>query len=95
MLKLREVVASDIYNRRVVIILCNVFSAVFCLILIFISGDKLFNLNALHMLLDINVFQNLKLITYAGTTKLYFFIIITIRKTTNSKMYYCCYGCCN
>ena len=69
---------SDIYNRRVVIILCNVFSAVFCLILIFISGDKLFNLNALHMLLDINVFQNLKLITYAGTSKLYFFVIITI-----------------
>ena len=30
------------------------------------------------MLLDINVFQNLKLITYAGTSKLYFFVIITI-----------------
>jgi MFS family permease len=69
---------SDIYNRRIIIILCNVFSDVFCLILIFISGDKLFNLNALHMLLDINVFQNLKLLTYAGTTKLYFFVIITV-----------------
>jgi len=69
---------SDKYNRRIVIILCNLFSAIFCLILIFISGDKLFNLNALHMLLNINVFQDFNLLTYAGPIKLYFFIFITI-----------------
>jgi MFS family permease len=49
------------------------------LLLIFVSsGDELFNLNALHMLLNINVYKNINLLTYAGTTKLYFFIIITI-----------------
>ena len=69
---------SDKYNRRIVIVLCNLFSAAFCLILIFISGDKLFNLNALHMLLNINIFQDFNLLTYAGTSKLYFFIIITV-----------------
>jgi len=69
---------SDVYNRRIVIVLCNIFSAIFCLVLIFISGDKLFNLNALHLLLNINVFQNFNLLTYAGTSKLYFFIIVTI-----------------
>ena len=41
---------SDKYNRRVIIVLCNLFSAIFCFALIFISGDKLFNLNALHLL---------------------------------------------
>jgi len=69
---------SDKYNRRIIIILCNIFSAAFCLMLIFISGDKLFDLNALHLLLNINIFQNFNLLTYAGTSKLYFFIIITI-----------------
>ena len=69
---------SDKYNRRIIIVLCNLFSAAFCLILIFISGDKLFNLNALHMLLNINIFQDFNLLTYAGTSKLYFFIIITV-----------------
>ena len=69
---------SDKYNRRIIIILCNLFSAFFCIILIFVSSDKLFNLNALHMLLNINIFENFNLMTYAGTTKLYFFIIITI-----------------
>jgi len=69
---------SDKYNRRIVIILCNLFSAVFCLMLIFISGDKLSNLNALHILLDINIFQNINLLTYAGPSKLYFFTIITV-----------------
>jgi len=69
---------SDKYNRRIIIILCNLFSAAFCLVLIFVSGEKLFNLNALHMLFDINIFQNFKLLTYAGQSKLYFFIIITI-----------------
>jgi len=69
---------SDKYNRRIVIILCNLFSAVFCLMLIFISGDKLSNLNALHILLDINIFQNVNLLTYAGLSKLYFFTIITV-----------------
>ena len=70
---------SDRYNRRAVIILCSLSSAVFCLLLIFVSsGDELFNLNALHMLLNINVYKNINLLTYAGTTKLYFFIIITI-----------------
>ncbi len=69
---------SDKYNRRVIIVLCNLFSAVFCLVLIFISGDKLFNLNALHLLLNINIFQDFNLLTYAGSSKLYFFIIITI-----------------
>ena len=69
---------SDKYNRRIIIILCNLFSAVFCFSLIFISSEKLFNLNALHMLLDINVFKDFSLITYAGTSKLNFFIIITI-----------------
>ena len=68
---------SDKYNRRIVIILCNLFSAIFCLILIFIAGDKLFNLNALHMLLDINMFKSFSLLTYAGPSKLYFFIVIT------------------
>ena len=69
---------SDKYNRRIVIILCNLFSAGFCLMLIFISGDKLSNLNALHLLLDINIFQNINLLTYAGPSKLYFFTIITV-----------------
>ena len=69
---------SDKYNRRVIIVLCNLFSAVFCLVLIFISGDKLFNLNALHLLLNINIFQDFNLLTYAGSSKLYFFIIITV-----------------
>jgi len=69
---------SDKYNRRVIIVLCNLFSAIFCLALIFISGDKLFNLNALHLLLNINILQDLNLLTYAGSSKLYFFIIITI-----------------
>ena len=69
---------SDKYNRRIIIILCNLFSAAFCLILIFISGDKLYNLNALHLLLNINIFQDLNLLTYAGSSKLYFYIIITI-----------------
>ena len=69
---------SDKYNRRIIIILCNLFSAAFCLILIFISGDKLFNLNALHLLLNINIFQDLNLLTYAGSSKLYFFIVITV-----------------
>ena len=69
---------SDKYNRRIVIILCNLFSAAFCVVLIFVSSDKLFNLNALHMLLNINIFQDFNLMTYAGTSKLYFFIIITI-----------------
>ena len=69
---------SDKYNRRIVIILCNLFSAGFCLMLIFISGDKLSNLNALHILLDINIFQNVNLLTYAGLSKLYFFTIITV-----------------
>ena len=69
---------SDKYNRRIVIILCNLFSAFFCIILIFVSSDKLFNLNALHMLLNINIFQNFNLMTYAGPSKLYFFIVITI-----------------
>ena len=69
---------SDKYNRRIVIILCNLFSAFFCIILIFVSNDKLFNLNALHMLLNINIFQNFNLMTYAGSSKLYFFIVITI-----------------
>ena len=69
---------SDKYNRRVIIVLCNLFSAAFCLVLIFISGDKLFNLNALHLLLNINIFQDFNLLTYAGSSKLYFFIIITI-----------------
>ena len=69
---------SDKYNRRIIIILCNLFSAAFCLILIFISGDKLFNLNALHLLLNINIFQDLNLLTYAGSSKLYFYIIITV-----------------
>ena len=70
---------SDKYNRRIVIIICNVFSAVFCLVLIFISGgDELSNLNALHMLLNINIVQNFNLLTYAGPSKLYFFIIVTI-----------------
>ena len=69
---------SDKYNRRVIIVLCNLFSAVFCLVLIFISGDKLFNLNALHLLLNINILQDFNLLTYAGSSKLYFFIIITV-----------------
>ena len=69
---------SDKYNRRVIIVLCNLFSAAFCLVLIFISGDKLFNLNALHLLLNINIFQDFNLLTYAGSSKLYLFIIITI-----------------
>jgi len=69
---------SDKYNRRVIIVLCNLFSAAFCLVLIFISGDKLFNLNALHLLLNINIFQDFNLLTYAGSSKLYFFIIITV-----------------
>jgi len=69
---------SDKYNRRIIIILCNLFSAVFCFSLIFISSDKLSNLNALHMLLDINVFKDFSLLTYAGTSKLNFFVIITI-----------------
>ena len=59
-------------------VLCNIFSAVFCFSLIFISSEKLFNLNALHMLLDINVFKDFSLLTYAGTSKLNFFVIITI-----------------
>ena len=70
---------SDKYNRRIVIVICNVFSAFFCIVLIFISGgDELSNLNALHMLLNINIFQNFNLMTYAGPSKLYFFIVITI-----------------
>jgi MFS family permease len=69
---------SDKYNRRIIIVLCNLFSATFCLALIFISGDKLFNLNALHLLLNINVLQDFNLLTYAGSSKLYFFIIITV-----------------
>jgi len=69
---------SDKYNRRVIIVLCNLFSAIFCFALIFISGDKLFNLNALHLLLNINILQDFNLLTYAGSSKLYFFIIITI-----------------
>ena len=69
---------SDRYNRRVIIVLCNLFSAAFCLVLIFISGDKLFNLNALHLLLNINILQDFNLLTYAGSSKLYFFIIITV-----------------
>ena len=69
---------SDKYNRRVIIVLCNLFSAAFCLTLIFISGDKLFNLNALHLLLNINILQDFNLLTYAGSSKLYFFIIITV-----------------
>ena len=69
---------SDKYNRRIIIILCNLFSAAFCLILIFVSGDKLYNLNALHLLLNINIFQDLNLLTYAGSSKLYFYIIITV-----------------
>ena len=69
---------SDRYNRRVIIVLCNLFSAIFCLVLIFISGDKLFNLNALHLLLNINILQDFNLLTYAGSSKLYFFIIITV-----------------
>ena len=69
---------SDKYNRRVIIILCNLFSAIFCFALIFISGDKLFNLNALHLLLNINILQDFNLLTYAGSSKLYFFIIITV-----------------
>ena len=69
---------SDKYNRRVIIVLCNLFSAIFCFALIFISGDKLFNLNALHLLLNINILQDFNLLTYAGSSKLYFFIIITV-----------------
>jgi len=70
---------SDKYNRRIVIVICNVFSAFFCIVLIFISGgDELSNLNALHMLLNINIVQNFNLMTYAGPSKLYFFIIVTI-----------------
>jgi len=69
---------SDKYNRRIVIVLCNLFAAAFCLILIVISGDKLFNLNALHLLLNINIFENINLLTYAGKSKLHFFVIITV-----------------
>jgi len=69
---------SDKYNRRVIIVLCNLFSAIFCFALIFISGDKLFNLNALHLLLNINILQDFNLLTYAGSSKLHFFIIITV-----------------
>ena len=71
-------VISDNFDRRVVIITCTLLSAFFCLILIFISGDKLFNINALHRLLDINVLQNYKQLTSSGMEKLFFFILITI-----------------
>ena len=71
-------VISDNFDRRVVIITCTLLSAFFCLILIFISGDKLFNINALHRLLDINLLQNYKALTSSGMEKLFFFVFITI-----------------
>jgi MFS family permease len=69
---------SDKFNRRIVIILCALSGGLLCLLLIVVAGDKLSNINALHELLNVNILQSFKLITYAGKNKLYFFIIITI-----------------
>ena len=69
---------SDKYNRRIVIVCCTLSSAILCLMLIFISGEKLFNLNSLHLLLNINSFQSFNLMTYAGLNKFYFFVVVTI-----------------
>tara|TARA_B100001123_G_scaffold348887_1_gene398578 strand:+ start:772 stop:2106 length:1335 start_codon:yes stop_codon:yes gene_type:complete len=71
-------ILSDKFDRRLVIILCTLLGAFFCLVLIFISGDKLFNINSLHKLLNINILQNYKALTSSGLEKLYFFIFITI-----------------
>ena len=69
---------SDKYNRRVIIVLCTFLSATLCVLLTIASGDKLFEINALHQLLNVNVLKNFYLLTYAGLNKLYFFIFITI-----------------
>ena len=69
---------SDKYNRRVIIVLCTFLSAALCVILTITSGDKLFDINALHKLLNVNVLKNFYLLTYAGPNKIFFFIFITI-----------------
>jgi len=69
---------SDKYNRRVIIILCTFLSATLCILLTIASGDKLFDINALHKLLNVNVLKNFYLLTYAGLNKLFFFIFMTI-----------------
>jgi len=69
---------SDKFNRRVIIVLCTFLSATLCVILTIVSGDKLFDINALHKLLNVNVLKNFYLLTYAGPNKFYFFFFITI-----------------
>ena len=69
---------SDKYNRRVIIVLCTFLSAALCVLLTIASGDKLFDINALHKLSNVNVLKNFYLLTYAGLNKFFFFVIITI-----------------
>ena len=69
---------SDKYNRRVIIVLCTFLSAALCVLLTIASGDKLFDINALHKLSNVNVLKNFYLLTYAGLNKIFFFIFITI-----------------
>ena len=69
---------SDKYNRRVIIVFCTFLSAALCILLTIASGDKLFDINALHKLSNVNVLKNFYFLTYAGLNKFFFFIFITI-----------------
>ena len=69
---------SDKYNRRVIIVSCTFLSATLCVLLTIASGDKLFDINALHKLSNVNVLKNFYLLTYAGLNKFLFFIFMTI-----------------
>ena len=63
---------SDRFDRRIIIVLCTIVGAVFCVLLIIVSGDTL---------------QIMFLATEWGTSKLMFFIFITIYAGASLSLY--------
>ncbi len=63
---------SDRFDRRIIIVLCTIVGAVFCVLLVIVSGDTL---------------QLMFLATEWGTSKLMFFIFITIYAGASLSLY--------